>query len=296
MIITFLYGGLGNQMFQYALGRKLSLRRETELKLDVNWFKTEMRGTSPREYELHCFDLNVRFADEDDLRMMKDPYLNPFLKRIFSKWQSLLPYYQRRVIEEKHFHFDENMLKAGGEACIIGYWQSEKYFSGIRQTLLRDFAFREALGGRNAEMADRISKTQSVSLHVRRTHYVPQPPLKEVHGTCTPEYIFSAIQYIRQRVSNPAFFIFSDDIQWCRQNLQLPEETHLIDWNTGGSSFRDMQLMSLCRHNIIANSSFSWWAAWLGQHKDKVVVAPRRWFLDTSKDIKDLFPASWVTM
>jgi len=198
------------------------------------------------------------------------------------------------MIEEKYFYYDKNIMRAGSDACIIGYWQSEKYFLDIRQTLLQDFTFKEPLEGRNSEIAKQIRQTQSVSLHVRRTHYVPSPPQKEIHGTCPPEYIFSAIQYIREKVANPAFFIFSDDIQWCRDNLQLTEETRFIDFNTGRNSFRDMHLMSLCKHNIIANSSFSWWAAWLNGNKDKTVIAPRRWFLDKSVNTQDLPPESWI--
>lgn len=283
-------------MFQYAIGRKLSIKHHTELKLNINWFKTEIKGTSVREYELCCFNLEAQFASDDDLKKMASPYEHPVLKRVFAKWQSWLPYYKRRVIEEKHFHFDENILRAGRNASLTGYWQSEKYFHDIRQTLLKDFTFREPLSGRNLELSGRMKETSSVALHIRRKHYVPAPPQKEVHGTCPPEYIFSAIQYMRQQVTHPVFFIFSDDIAWCRQNLQLPEETHFADFNTGKNSYRDMQLMSLCRHNIIANSSFSWWAAWLNEHPDKIVIAPKRWFLDTSKDIKDLFPESWVKM
>jgi hypothetical protein len=255
-----------------------------------------MTGTSTREYELNHFNISAQLASHDDLMRLKVPYKNPIIRRIFSRWQSLLPYYKRRVIEERHFHYDENMLKAGSNACIIGYWQSEKYFTDIRQSLLQDFSFREPLNGRNLEVAGRIANSQSVSLHIRRTHYVPQPPSKEIHGTCPPEYVFSAIHFIRQKVSAPVFFIFSDDMQWCRKNLVMPEETHFIDWNTDKDSFRDMQLMSLCRHNIIANSSFSWWAAWLGTHDNKIVVAPNRWFLDTAINIKDLLPGSWIKL
>jgi hypothetical protein len=294
MIITYIYGGLGNQMFQYAIGRKLSLLHHTELKLNTNWFQTEITGTSVREYELHHFNLNAQFATNDDLIKVTDPFKNPFLRRAFFKWQSHKPYYKRRLIEEKHFHFDENVLKAGKSASLTGYWQSEKYFLDIQETLRKDFVFREPLDGKNKEIAELIKNTQSVSLHVRRKHYVPQPPLKEVHGTCPPEYIFSTIQYMRQKVSNPVYFIFSDDIQWCNENLELPGEKHFIDFNAGKCSFRDMQLMSLCKHNIIANSSFSWWAAWLNEHKDKIVIAPVRWFIDTSKNTKDLFPESWI--
>lgn len=295
MVITFLYGGLGNQMFQYALGKKLAHRHQTVLKLDNSWFQSDMKGTASREFELNYFTITASAASEVEIAQVQEPY--PFLiQKIVNRISSRLPYYKRRIVQEQHFHFDPNILRVGENAYLHGYWQSEKYFADVRDVLLREFSFRAPLDSANKQIADIIGKTESVSLHVRRADYVSSKEVNRVLGVCPPEYYTRAVQHIRKNITHPVFFVFSDDIEWCRQNLSLHEETHFIDHNTGANSYRDMQLMSLCRHNIVANSSFSWWGAWLNQNADKIAIAPQRWFADTSINDKDLIPENWLRL
>jgi hypothetical protein len=296
MIISLVNGGLGNQMFQYALGRKLALKHNTAFKLDTFWFLPEMTGTALRKYELHCFNIPTQPATKQEIEKLKEPFSGALAKRIFHAINARLPYYRRRIVLERQFHFAPEILKAGKNAYLEGYWQSEQYFADIRDTLLKDFSFKEPLEGENLRLAGIIGKSDSVSLHVRRVDYVQDKEVNRILGLCSPEYYESAIQHVRKNIANPVFFIFSDDIEWCKTHFMLKEETHFIGHNTGNDSYRDMQLMSLCRHNIIANSSFSWWGAWLNNNAGKIVIAPGRWFNDTSKNDMDLIPATWLRM
>ncbi len=295
MVISQIYGGLGNQMFQYALGKKLALLNHTTLKLDNSWFQSDMIGTASREYELTYFNISATSASEVEIADVVEPF--PFLiQKIFNRINARLPYYKQRVVLEKHFHFDPNILRVGKNAYMNGYWQSEKYFADIREALLKEFSFKISLDNVNQALADIIGKTESVSLHVRRADYVYQKEVSQILGVCPPEYYERAVQHIRSKIERPVFFVFSDDIDWCRKNLSLHEETHFVDNNKGANSYRDMQLMSLCRHNIVANSSFSWWGAWLNQNREKIVIAPQRWFTDASINDRDLIPEQWLRL
>lgn len=296
MIISFINGGLGNQMFQYAFGRKLALKNKAVFKLDIFWFRPDLDGTAFRNYELRHFAIPVDSATAPEIEKVKQPFANTVLRNVFSRINARLPYYKRRLIEEKHFHFDPNMFRVTRNAYLRGYWQSEKYFSDIRETLLNDFTFRHALKDKNLGISVRIAQTEAVSLHIRRADYVRDKEVNRILGLCPPEYYTRAIQHITAHTKNPVFFIFSDDIAWCRENIKLQHETHYIDNNKDEESYRDMQLMSLCRHNIIANSSFSWWGAWLNINPQKIVIAPAQWFKDTTKNDKDLIPATWLRM
>jgi len=295
MIITMLNGGLGNQLFQYAMGRSIALKNKTDLKLDLRWFRS-IKGTTERKYELHHFNIPAEEATEADIKKITEPYSNPLLKFFFLRYQWRLPPHLRNVVEERQFHFDENMLKVRNNAYLSGYWQSEKYFRDIRPTLLQDLSPRQPLEGKNLELAGEISRTESVSIHVRRADYVSDPKISEVHGVCSESYYDAAISFINDKVSNPVYFIFSDDIEWCRQHLKINREKHFIDHNTGDKSYSDLLLMRLCRHNIIANSSFSWWGAWLNDNPGKIAVAPAKWFNAPGKDAKDVIPDEWVKL
>jgi hypothetical protein len=177
----------------------------------------------------------------------------------------------------------------------MGYWQSEKYFSEFSQQIRRDFSFCKPLSSDNEEFANEINHINAVSLHVRRGDFVNNPTTLATHGLCSLDYYRAAVQYISYRVNQPHFFIFSDDIAWTKENLEIVFPCHYVDHNQGAESHNDMRLMSLCQHHIIANSSFSWWGAWLNPSKEKIVIAPKRWFAKQI-DTRDLLPPSWVVL
>lgn len=208
---------------------------------------------------------------------------------------SLTMLHGTRLVVEPHFHYWPGIREVSHNAYLAGYWQSEKYFSDASETIRADFTFRQPLSEQNAEMAERIGQGMSVSLHVRRGDYASNPKTNTAHGLCSLEYYRAAVLHMAEHIERPEFFVFSDDIAWVKANLEIDFPCWYVDHNQGTESYNDMRLMSLCRHHIIANSSFSWWGAWLNRDPDKIVVAPRRWFAN-GKRSEDLLPASWVSL
>ena len=172
---------------------------------------------------------------------------------------------------------------------LAGYWQSEKYFSFIEEKIKAEFTFKIEIDDINKKYLEEMNKVESISLHVRRGDYLSSPSL----NVCTEKYYENAITYFRERIENPIFFVFSNDIEWCRQNIN-GKDIKYINVNKGERSYNDMRLMSACKHNIIANSSFSWWGAWLNSNAQKIIVAPNKW-INNSKNVSesDIIPEKW---
>jgi hypothetical protein len=175
-------------------------------------------------------------------------------------------------------------------AYLKGYWQSEKYFEGISKTICKHFSFPPFTDNKNKALLELIVHSNSVSIHIRRGDYLKN----NLNWSLDIEYYYRAIDLIKEKVNNPIFYIFSDDMQWAETNIKVPN-CHFINHNKGNDSFRDMQLMSNCKHNIIANSSFSWWGAWLNNNEDKKVIAPNKW-LSTMEGTRDIIPDSWIQL
>ena len=292
MIISQVIGGLGNQMFQYATGRALSLARGLPLRLDISGFD----GYGLHQgFELQrVFNCQAEAATAADLRGILGWQSAPLARRILSR-PGMAALRRKGFVVEPHFHHWPEIRQVSQDCYLVGYWQSEKYFRDAADTIRRDFAFKLPLAGLNAELAGQIAQANAVSLHVRRGDYVSNHKTHATHGACSLDYYRAAIQYVSDRVEQPYFFIFSDDIAWVKENLRMDMPHRYIDHNQGAESYNDMRLMSLCRHHIIANSSFSWWGAWLNMGANKIVVAPEKWFAN-GKDAVDLFPHGWVTL
>jgi len=197
---------------------------------------------------------------------------------------------------EKQFNFDNQILNSPNNILLDGYWQSEKYFADITDILRREFVVRYQQDTQSQKVANQIKSTESISLHVRRTDYVQNTLTNQIHGTCDQDYYDRAVRYIGKRVINPHFFIFSDEPEWARSNLKLRFPMTIVDCNDASRNYEDLRLMSMCRHNIIANSSFSWWAAWLNPNSNKIVIAPQKWFNDHTRNTKDLIPDQWIKL
>jgi hypothetical protein len=294
MVITKLIGGLGNQLFQYAAGRRLAQVRGTELKLDISGFSNPNYRTK-RHYELAPFNVTQAFASEEDIAKLARPN-SDLLSRLFHRITRKGEPFPESYIKELHFHFDPRILDLPDGVYLDGYWQSERYFADTTELIRKEVSFREPPSGRNAELAREIAECQAVSLHVRRGDYVTNEITHRTHGTCGLDYYDNALSYIAKRVKQPAFFIFSDDPLWVRENIKLNHPVRIVDHNDSGHCCDDLRLMSLCRHHIIANSSFSWWGAWLNPLPNKIVVAPERWFNNYDADTQDLCPAGWVRL
>lgn len=292
MIISQVIGGLGNQMFQYAAGRALSLERGQPLHLDISGFA----GYGLHQgFELQrVFSCPIQIAVESEARSVLGWQCSPVIRRILAR-PSLSMMRRQNLVIEPHFHYWSGINKVPQDCYLVGYWQSEKYFKDVAAIIRSDFTFKAPLENRNADFAEQIKQVNAISLHVRRGDYAKNPKTNAAHGLCSLNYYQAAIQYMVARVKPPYFFIFSDDIAWVKDNLMMDFPCQYISHNQGQDSYNDMRLMSMCHHHIIANSSFSWWGAWLNPNPDKIVVAPTKWFANEN-DVKDLFPKSWVAL
>ncbi len=284
MIIVNLKGGIGNQLFQYALGRHLALKNNTELKLDISGLdKANKVGDIYRPFDLDSFSIKATIANNDEVSKLKYPY------GLLSKaWR----WFSFKILKEKNLVFDPKVLKWSDNLYLDGYWQSPKYFDDIRETLLSELVFNRILSTSAQDYLKQIETNNSIALHVRRGDYVKNPTVLKEFGICSNDYYTKAVKYISENVTHPIFFVFSDDIEWVKENIHLPESTIYVK-GPNMTAIEDLVLMSKCQHNIIANSSFSWWSAWLNDHFDKIVIAPAPWF-DTIEYDKDLIPKSWI--
>ena len=283
MIVVGLKGGLGNQLFQFALGRRLSIEHGCPLILDDR----ALQSDPLRNFALNQFQISQPLAKPLSYPLHGvGAYLNPLYRS--------LPFTQPLTIaNEKGFAFDPQVLECESGTYLNGYWQSERYFLPIRQTLLTDLALTKPLSTEQSKLAEQIKGVNAVSLHIRRGDYVSDSTTNSYHGLCDLNWYHRAVETIAQEVSNPCFYIFSDDYAWATKNVQLSHPTHFIEPQQDGYESIDMHLMSLCKHNIIANSSFSWWGAWLNQNLQKRVIAPANWFANAPHDTRDLIPTSW---
>jgi hypothetical protein len=294
VIISQIIGGLGNQMFQYATGRALALARELSLRLDVSGF--EGYGLH-QGFELQrVFGCAAPLASDVELRVVLGWRATPLVRRILAR-PELAALRGHALVVEPYFHYWPGIRNVPATVYLQGYWQSERYFAEVTDAIRADFTFRQPLSAANAAVAEKIGEGgTAVSLHVRRGDYVSNPRTNAAHGLCTLDYYRAAVRYVAERVDAPQFFIFSDDISWAQENLGIDYPCHYIGHNQGLESYNDMRLMSLCHHHIIANSSFSWWGAWLNPREDKIVVAPARWFANGGRCLDDLYPSGWVQL
>lgn len=291
MIIVRLTDGLGNQMFQYALGRKLSQLKSTKLKLDINWFQGTKEAQQKRKYSLSCFNIQENIASQKDLDFF---FQRNILISLDSKAKKLFNLPPIKVIKtQKGFQFDKSVFKCPRNVYLKGYWQTEKYFLDIRDILLQDFSLKTEPSSAQQAIIEQITNSESVSIHIRRGDYVANADLNRVHGVCSLDYYKTCVEYIKKSVQEPHFFIFSDDTEWVRENLIIEGKTTFVS-DKNSADYDDLRLMSLCQHNIVANSSFSWWGAWLNRNPNKIVCTPKQWFAVKSKNTGDLIPSTWL--
>ena len=281
MIIVKLIGGLGNQLFQYATARRLAETHSTILKFDVTGFEKYKL----HRYSLHSFHVWEYLATQTEINLIQWNLFNRLKNKLSSSDGT-----------EMQFDFDPKILDAPNNILLDGYWQSEKYFADITDILRREFVVKYQQDAQSEIFSDRIQSTESVSLHVRRADYVQNALTNKIHGTCDQDYYDRAIRYIAERVNHPHFFIFSDEPEWVKDNLKIGFPMTVVDCNDASRNYEDLRLMSTCKHNIIANSSFSWWGAWLNPNPDKLVITPEQWFNDKKRNTKDLIPEQWVKM
>ena len=277
MNIVELIGGIGNQMFQYAFGQLL----EEDIFYDLSWFEysKKSKNVTQRNYELDFFDIQIKKLTRKEAKKYKKNNKLLLLFGIKTK--------HKKIIEKPFNVYNPELLKIS-KGIFEGYFQCAQYVEPIRKQLLKDFTPRNKINLENKKVLEQILSTNSVSLHVRRGDYVK---LQHIHGLCDILYYEKSIEFISKKIKNPHFFLFSDDIEWVKENLKINYPYTIVDINSGSNSPWDIWLMKHCKHNIIANSSFSWWGAWLNENPEKIVIAPQNWTIDNNNT--DIIPTNW---
>ncbi len=293
MIVIKIQGGLGNQLFQYALGKSLEKRNDEKVYFDISSYKTpENTGATPRNLELIHFNI----ADFETIESIHDILNHGLMSKMGRLLErDFLPYYKQFYVKEKNPGFDSHIPNIKKNAYLDGYWQSPKYFSNVISEL------KEALTLKNDAKSDfrdykvLIDNAQnSLSVHIRRSDYIEK--YKQTYFQLPLGYYNQSIRYIQKIHPDIEIFVFSDDIQWCRENLPLDLPLHFVEFQES-SPCEELLLMSQCKHNIIANSTFSWWAAWLNTNPDKMVIAPKKWFIFEDTHFRNsLYLDTWISL
>lgn len=285
MVIVRILGGLGNQLFQYAAAKALAVKNNTQVKLDLAGFADD----DLRNFELDKFRLNYGLASEKEIRSLKAA--NSF-QRIKAR---LSPAAKKRFYKEPHFRFDPGFFSLRSPVYLQGYFQSERYFLPVADEIRKAFVFRDAFSPGVEALTTTLRSENSVALHIRRGDYKNAESLR-VHGVLPMDYYRNAINHLTKTIgSDLRLYLFSDDPQVAATELALPNLT-ILSGVVSRNHYEDFYLMQQCRHNVIANSSFSWWAAWLNNHSNKTVVAPKNWFHQGPTDTQDLLPQNWIRL
>jgi hypothetical protein len=287
MIIVNLKGGLGNQMFQYALGRKLALKNNNELKLDVSGYaRAEYSKDTLREYKLANFNIEAEIATAREVKRLKYPY--GLLSKLARAWRA-------KILKQHHVGFEPSILKKKGDVYLDGYWQSATYFADIADTIRQDFSLKQPLETSHGDIVKKIVSGPSISLHVRRGDYVSNATNQAYWETCSPAYYEKALAILGEKIGSFTTYVFSDDPDWVKNNIDIPAPVHYVSGQEL-ADYQELFLMSKCNHHIIANSSFSWWGAWLNPKKDKIVIAPKKWTAVNPEQHKDIAPTDWIRL
>jgi len=291
MIIVRLQGGMGNQMFQYALGRALSIKNEVPLGLDLTFLldRTPIPNFTFRYYDLDVFNIQANVASKNDI-----PFL--YRKHNLGIFMRYIDYFRRKLIntpgkEKKVCHFDPVIMALESDVYLEGWWQSYKYFEDISDIIRKDFTLKDKLPLHIENLMEVIEKENSVCVHVRRGDYVGNSN----HEIVGKEYYDLGIEKIKKTVKIDKIYVFSDDIKWCEENMKFSFPTMFVGQEyVGVKNEGHLMLMKSCKNFIIPNSSFSWWGVWLSEHKDKIVIVPKQWFGDKTINSDDLIPKGWI--
>lgn len=291
MIITKLKGGLGNQMFQYATGFAVALQNKVSHKIDISGYDSISIDT-PRKFELGAFQITSPIALSEEITIAKYPF------GLFSK---AFRYFESKILKKHYLDFEpklfkkiEGKVKNKKSIYLDGFFQSEKNFINFEKEIKTELTFkRELLDEHVKNLAEIIKSQISISIHVRHGDYINDKKTNKYHGVCSIDYYEKAIKLISQKIDNTTFYIFSDDSNWCEENIIKGQKNFINISKENFKDYEEMYLMSLCKHNIIANSTFSWWSAWLNKNSDKIVFAPKIWTVKENLH-KNIIPETWI--
>lgn len=289
-VIARIEGGLGNQLFQYAAARSLADRLGCDLALDLRG----LDENGDRPFQLDLYNIRASVASPQQLQSLPDWHSSRW-GRIRSRFSQIAPAFASfPVFWPRSFAFDQRFDKILRPVYLVGYWQSEKYFTWNRERLLEDIQLVAPLPV--GPLMNEIHSTNSVALHIRRGDYVNNLAAAQFHGLCDMDYYQTAVSAMKARFPDIHVFVFSDEPDWAKSNLILEVPTHFVDANSMDKGHIDLELMRHCKHHVIANSSFSWWGSWLGESDHQVVYAPKGWFANTSTDTSDVVPERWIQL
>ena len=283
-VVVGLSGGLGNQLFQYAAGRALSLKLEVDLVLDTSWF----HGQPERAYALEPFSINAKTYSGPVLLPKWIKGLESRLARRWARRRFDVPIYR-----EPHFHFDNEFSSVQDPVYLEGFWQSEQYFMGCKEIIARELTLKAGPTDQFKLIANHIQSSDAICIHIRRGDYVTNPIASQMHGLCSLDYVYKGVIEVAKDLNIPHCFIFSDDPEWVHKNLKLDLPFTVIDIATPHEAHLDLSLMTQCKYFVIANSSLSWWGAWLSPYPLKRVIAPLNWFASSKIRTDDLIPQTW---
>jgi hypothetical protein len=314
MIIVKIFEGIGNQMFQYAYARRQSMRYNVPFKLYLvnkkeiavpeqftddekrkfrivrRWYEND---SMHREYLLNTFAIQGQFATEievyDTIKCNGKNYAQ-------FKWNQfkngIMPYYKKSLIQENpNICFDKNLLKTNSNCYVEGYFSSERYFEDVAETIKKEFTFKAEPSSVNRAKMREMQQHNSVCISIRRGDFIHKP----MHNVCTMDYFAKAIEYVSKKIEHPYFYVFSDDNTWARENFTTDFPHEFVTHNYP-DYMEDFRLMSVCNHHIIPNSTFSWWAAWLAEKKDSIIIAPKKWLHTNTIDYSAVVPQRWITI
>jgi hypothetical protein len=285
MIIVRVTGGLGNQLFQYAAGYALSARLGVDLKLDLSAYTQE----GMRQFQLDKFHTSIHPATKQETV----PFTG--LSLLQRAYYRLRPPYRRPVYKQPGFGYDPHFSQAGDGRYLKGYWQSWKFFEPVSGQLRNLYRLREEHTREVTAFAESLRRRETVSVHIRRGDY-NNPEALAYHGLLSAAYYNAALQKIKTMHPGAEILFFSDDIEWVRAHVQTDLPHRFVTGILTRTALEDFHLMQHCMHHIIANSSFSWWAAWLNPHREKTVIAPQAWFSTTKNDTRDILPPAWIRL
>ena len=284
-VIVKLQGGLGNQFFQYATGKSLALRLGLQLVLDLNWYL----DNSNCKFILDRF----KIYDSSWTPSKKIPRkIRTVLYKLSEKISPIgltLP-----VLKDIDFQFNHDLLSMRKPVLLDGYWQNESYFREYRKELIQLFEIKGEITADNHQLLNKIKSSNSICIHIRRGDYITDSNAARINGVCSKDYYYRGLNYLSESINHPICYVFSDEPEWAKSNLDFDCETLFVDINSIDKPEFDFLLMKSCKNFIIANSTFSWWAAWLSNYKDKKVIAPKVWFLNQTLNQNMHLPESWI--
>lgn len=300
MIIVKISGGLGNQLFQYAMAKAISLKLNRKLYIDRSWYNdvllledyNDKNATTRREYLLNEFALKTKTKS--------DYYLN-WIKRlqVYSKRSKLFRQLMNSILNKLAFkefnyqNFSLDDIAISPQVILSGHWQNNKLIEDYKIDIIEELQLANNILESSIKILNEIENAHSVSIHFRRGDYLSKPNSSKLHATCSKEYYQTCIDKMDKLIDNPQYFIFSDEIEWVRTNMDLPQNAIFIDDNT--QAHEHLHLMSCCKHQITANSTFSWWAAWMNKNSDKIVFTPKYWYYDNKLNNTIIrIPEEWI--